>query len=157
MKARIFVRFIRVQSRVNSPNSLSLTALGQPTLEQEVVLVCRFDLPLFLFTASFRAFWNENGFGVNAGGSTRESEQRDRLPVGRHCRKLRMTPELKSKIFFQESSSSICRVTTKVPHHPFNHRMSAAIVIRVVSRYGKVTLLYWMKPLTAPPGGKRWS
>ncbi|GBM81860.1 hypothetical protein AVEN_219818-1 [Araneus ventricosus] len=34
--------------------------------------------------------------------------------------------------------------------------MAAAIFIRVVSRYGKVTMCYWMKPLTAPPGGKRW-
>ncbi|GBM81815.1 hypothetical protein AVEN_12921-1 [Araneus ventricosus] len=46
---------------------------------------------------------------------------------------------------------------TKVPYHPFNYRMAAAIFIRVVSRYDKVTMLYWMKPLTAPRGGKRWS
>ncbi|GBM49427.1 Zinc transporter ZIP12 [Araneus ventricosus] len=32
--------------------------------------------------------------------------------------------------------------------------MAAAIFIRVVSRYGKVTMRYWMKPLTASPGGK---
>ncbi|GBM97512.1 hypothetical protein AVEN_171583-1 [Araneus ventricosus] len=32
--------------------------------------------------------------------------------------------------------------------------MAAAIFVRVVSRYGKVTMRYWMKPLTAPPGGK---
>ncbi|GBN43055.1 hypothetical protein AVEN_106008-1 [Araneus ventricosus] len=31
--------------------------------------------------------------------------------------------------------------------------MAAAIFIRVVSRHGKVTMRYWMKPLTAPPGG----
>ncbi|GBN09923.1 hypothetical protein AVEN_216279-1 [Araneus ventricosus] len=48
-------------------------------------------------------------------------------------------------------------VPTKVPYHPFNYRMAAAIFIRVVSRYGKVTMRYWMKPLTTPPGGKRWS
>ncbi|GBO23951.1 hypothetical protein AVEN_258328-1, partial [Araneus ventricosus] len=33
--------------------------------------------------------------------------------------------------------------------------MAAAIFIRVVSRYGKVTTGYWMKPLTPPPGGER--
>ncbi|GBL92176.1 hypothetical protein AVEN_91517-1 [Araneus ventricosus] len=33
--------------------------------------------------------------------------------------------------------------------------MAGAIFIRVVSRYGKVIMSYWMKPLTAPPGGKR--
>ncbi|GBN38854.1 hypothetical protein AVEN_137852-1, partial [Araneus ventricosus] len=48
-------------------------------------------------------------------------------------------------------------VPSKVPYLPFNYRMAAAIFMRVVSRYGKVTLRYWMKPLTAPPGGKRWS
>ncbi|GBL77460.1 hypothetical protein AVEN_41848-1 [Araneus ventricosus] len=48
-------------------------------------------------------------------------------------------------------------VPTKVPYHPFNYQMVAAIFIRVVSRHGKVTMRYWMKPLTAPPGGKRWS
>ncbi|GBL77956.1 Tissue factor pathway inhibitor [Araneus ventricosus] len=48
-------------------------------------------------------------------------------------------------------------VPTQVPYHPFNYRMAAAIFIRVLSRYGKVTIRYWMKPLTAPPGGKRWS
>ncbi|GBO27241.1 hypothetical protein AVEN_233635-1 [Araneus ventricosus] len=51
----------------------------------------------------------------------------------------------------------ITRVPTKVHYHPFNYRMAAAIFIRVVSRHGKVTMRYWMKPLTAPPGGKRWS
>ncbi|GBN26113.1 hypothetical protein AVEN_149157-1 [Araneus ventricosus] len=44
------------------------------------------------------------------------------------------------------------RLPTKVPYHPFNYRMAAAIFIRVVSRHGKVTMRYWMKPLTAPPG-----
>ncbi|GBM44218.1 hypothetical protein AVEN_15557-1 [Araneus ventricosus] len=51
----------------------------------------------------------------------------------------------------------IYRVPTKVPYHPFNYRMATAISIRVVSRHGKVTMRYWMKPLTAPPGGKRRS
>ncbi|GBN49290.1 hypothetical protein AVEN_62957-1 [Araneus ventricosus] len=51
----------------------------------------------------------------------------------------------------------IYRVPTKVPYHPFNFRMAATIFMRVVSRHGKVTMSYWMKPLTAPPGGKRWS
>ncbi|GBN87997.1 hypothetical protein AVEN_274566-1 [Araneus ventricosus] len=46
------------------------------------------------------------------------------------------------------------RLPTKVPYHPFNYRMAAAIFIRVVSRHGKVTRRYWMKPLTAPPGVK---
>ncbi|GBO01701.1 hypothetical protein AVEN_104731-1 [Araneus ventricosus] len=45
------------------------------------------------------------------------------------------------------------RVPTEVPYHPFNYRTAAAIFIRVVSRYGKVTMRYGMKPLTAPPGG----
>ncbi|GBL73014.1 hypothetical protein AVEN_128182-1 [Araneus ventricosus] len=49
------------------------------------------------------------------------------------------------------------RVPTKVPYQPFNYRMAAAIFIRVVSRYGKVTMRYWMKTLTEPTGGKRWS
>ncbi|GBN46652.1 hypothetical protein AVEN_203993-1 [Araneus ventricosus] len=35
--------------------------------------------------------------------------------------------------------------------------MAAAIFIRVVSRHGKATMRYWMKPLTAPSGAKRWS
>ncbi|GBM57857.1 hypothetical protein AVEN_258511-1 [Araneus ventricosus] len=48
-------------------------------------------------------------------------------------------------------------VPTKVPYHPFNYRMAAAIFIRMVSRHGKVTMRYWMKPPTAPPGEKRWS
>ncbi|GBL92041.1 hypothetical protein AVEN_102593-1 [Araneus ventricosus] len=48
-------------------------------------------------------------------------------------------------------------VPTKVSYRPFNYRMAAAIFIRVVSRHGKVTIRYWMKSLTAPPGGKRWS
>ncbi|GBM87806.1 hypothetical protein AVEN_189422-1, partial [Araneus ventricosus] len=48
-------------------------------------------------------------------------------------------------------------VPIKVPHHPLNYRMAAAIVIRVVSRQSKMTVRYWMKPLTAPSGGKRWS
>ncbi|GBO34074.1 hypothetical protein AVEN_158675-1, partial [Araneus ventricosus] len=45
------------------------------------------------------------------------------------------------------------------PYHPFNYRMAADIFIKVVSKYGKVTMRYWMKPLTAPapPGVKRWS
>ncbi|GBM79996.1 hypothetical protein AVEN_108648-1 [Araneus ventricosus] len=30
--------------------------------------------------------------------------------------------------------------------------MAAAIFMRVVSWYGKITMRYWMKPLTAPPG-----
>ncbi|GBN38724.1 hypothetical protein AVEN_13923-1 [Araneus ventricosus] len=47
-------------------------------------------------------------------------------------------------------------VPTKVPYHPFNYRVAAAIFIRVVSSYGEVTMRYWMKPLAAPPGGKRW-
>ncbi|GBM07114.1 hypothetical protein AVEN_177078-1 [Araneus ventricosus] len=51
----------------------------------------------------------------------------------------------------------VYRVTNKVPYHPFNYRMAAAIFIRVMYRYGKVTMRYWMKPFTAPPGGKRWS
>ncbi|GBM07830.1 hypothetical protein AVEN_33109-1 [Araneus ventricosus] len=46
---------------------------------------------------------------------------------------------------------------TKVPYHPFNYQMAAVIFMRVVSRYGTVTMRCWMKPLTAPPGGKRWS
>ncbi|GBN60069.1 hypothetical protein AVEN_10094-1 [Araneus ventricosus] len=49
------------------------------------------------------------------------------------------------------------RVPTKDPYHPFNYPMAAAIFIRVVSRHGTVTMWYWMKPLTAPPGGKRWT
>ncbi|GBO15136.1 hypothetical protein AVEN_272155-1 [Araneus ventricosus] len=49
------------------------------------------------------------------------------------------------------------RLPTEVPCHSFNYRMAAAIFIKVVSRYGKVTMRYWMKPLTAPPGVKRWS
>ncbi|GBO32859.1 hypothetical protein AVEN_5014-1, partial [Araneus ventricosus] len=51
---------------------------------------------------------------------------------------------------------NLYRVPTKVPYHPFNYRMAAAIFIRVVSRHGILTMRYWMKPLTAPPGGKRW-
>ncbi|GBM94891.1 hypothetical protein AVEN_118189-1 [Araneus ventricosus] len=43
-------------------------------------------------------------------------------------------------------------VPTEVPYHPFNYRMAAAIFIRVVSKHGKVSMRYWMKPLTAPPG-----
>ncbi|GBL86199.1 hypothetical protein AVEN_135116-1 [Araneus ventricosus] len=54
-------------------------------------------------------------------------------------------------------SAKIYRMPTQVPYHPFNYRMAAAIFIRVVSRYDKVTMRYWMKPLTAPPGGKWWS
>ncbi|GBM95462.1 hypothetical protein AVEN_55007-1 [Araneus ventricosus] len=50
-----------------------------------------------------------------------------------------------------------CSVPTKVPYLPFNYRMAAAILIRVTSRFGKVTMCYWMKRLTAPPGGKRWN
>ncbi|GBN81076.1 hypothetical protein AVEN_187167-1 [Araneus ventricosus] len=45
-------------------------------------------------------------------------------------------------------------VHTKVPYHPFNYRMAAAIFIRVVSRYDKVTMRCWMKPPTAPPAVK---
>ncbi|GBM48775.1 hypothetical protein AVEN_24961-1 [Araneus ventricosus] len=55
------------------------------------------------------------------------------------------------------TSDYVYLVPTKVPYHPFNYRMAAAIFIRVVSRHGEVTMRYWMKPLTAPPGGKRWS
>ncbi|GBL70884.1 hypothetical protein AVEN_73728-1 [Araneus ventricosus] len=33
--------------------------------------------------------------------------------------------------------------------------MAAANLIKVVSRHGKVIMRYWMKPLTAPSGGKR--
>ncbi|GBN90120.1 hypothetical protein AVEN_10906-1 [Araneus ventricosus] len=43
---------------------------------------------------------------------------------------------------------------TKVPYHHFNYLTATAIFIRVVSRYGKVTMRYWKKPLTAPPGGR---
>ncbi|GBN03891.1 hypothetical protein AVEN_132944-1 [Araneus ventricosus] len=49
------------------------------------------------------------------------------------------------------------KLPTRVPYHPFNYRMAAGVFIRVVSKYGKVTMRYWIKPLTAPPGGKRWS
>ncbi|GBO15169.1 hypothetical protein AVEN_242920-1 [Araneus ventricosus] len=66
--------------------------------------------------------------------------------------------------YFKKKSSSIKegqpikkRLPTEVPCHSFNYRMAAAIFIKVVSRYGKVTMRYWMKPLTAPPGVKRWS
>ncbi|GBN68101.1 hypothetical protein AVEN_213386-1 [Araneus ventricosus] len=45
----------------------------------------------------------------------------------------------------------------KLPYHTFKYRMAAAIFIRVVSRRGKLIMRYWMKPFTAPPGGKRWS
>ncbi|GBN51997.1 hypothetical protein AVEN_173926-1 [Araneus ventricosus] len=48
------------------------------------------------------------------------------------------------------------KVPTQVLYHPFNYRMAAAIFIRVVSRHEKVTMRYWMKPLRATPGGKRW-
>ncbi|GBM90575.1 hypothetical protein AVEN_81558-1 [Araneus ventricosus] len=45
----------------------------------------------------------------------------------------------------QLSSSTLCRVPTQVPYHPFNYRMAAAIFIRVMSRHGRVTMRYWMK------------
>ncbi|GBL84027.1 hypothetical protein AVEN_100889-1 [Araneus ventricosus] len=35
--------------------------------------------------------------------------------------------------------------------------MAAASFIRVISRHGKVTKRYWMKPLAPPPDGKRWT
>ncbi|GBM06607.1 hypothetical protein AVEN_140998-1, partial [Araneus ventricosus] len=57
----------------------------------------------------------------------------------------------------QELKSLYIQGATKVPYHPFNYQMAAAIFIRVMSRHGKVTMRYWMKPLTASPGGKRWS
>ncbi|GBL79739.1 hypothetical protein AVEN_18260-1 [Araneus ventricosus] len=47
----------------------------------------------------------------------------------------------------------IYRAPTKVSYHSFNYGIAGAIFIRVVSKYGKVTMRYWMKPLTAPPGG----
>ncbi|GBM30859.1 hypothetical protein AVEN_261952-1 [Araneus ventricosus] len=52
------------------------------------------------------------------------------------------------------SNIVLYRVPTKVPYHPFNYRIATAIFIRVVSRNGKVTILYWMKPITVPTGGK---
>ncbi|GBM27649.1 hypothetical protein AVEN_49953-1 [Araneus ventricosus] len=61
------------------------------------------------------------------------------------------------KVFKLKGKCQVDRVPTKVPYHPFNYRMAAAIFIRVVSRHDKVTMRYCMKPLTAPPGGKRWS
>ncbi|GBL88130.1 hypothetical protein AVEN_117737-1 [Araneus ventricosus] len=49
------------------------------------------------------------------------------------------------------------RVSTQVPYHPLKYLMAAAIFIRMMSRFGKVTMRYWIKPLTAPPGGEGWS
>ncbi|GBM10220.1 hypothetical protein AVEN_177489-1 [Araneus ventricosus] len=64
--------------------------------------------------------------------------------------------ENRTNSFEQLSSYEKAKVpTTKVPYNPFNYRMAAAVFIRVVSRHGRVTMRYWMKPLTAPPGGKR--
>ncbi|GBL75272.1 hypothetical protein AVEN_194498-1 [Araneus ventricosus] len=38
------------------------------------------------------------------------------------------------------------------PLHPLNFRMTAAIVMKVVSRYSKIAMHYCMRLLTAPPG-----
>ncbi|GBN41450.1 hypothetical protein AVEN_30096-1, partial [Araneus ventricosus] len=62
-----------------------------------------------------------------------------------------------NQLYVGTAPSHLYIVPTKVPYHPLNYRIAAAIGIRVVSRYGKVSMRYWMKPLTAPPGGKRWS
>ncbi|GBO03950.1 hypothetical protein AVEN_220160-1 [Araneus ventricosus] len=69
---------------------------------------------------------------------------------GKHLRK-------QLTYFSQLRSHAVYKVPTKVPYHPFNYRMATALFLRVVSRHGKVTMRYWMKPLTTPPGGKRWS
>ncbi|GBM82702.1 hypothetical protein AVEN_215382-1 [Araneus ventricosus] len=59
------------------------------------------------------------------------------------------------KLIFQQVR--LYMVPNQVPYYPLSYRMDAAIFIRVVSRYGKVIMCYWMKALSAPPGGKRWS
>ena len=41
---------------------------------------------------------------------------------------------------------------TKVPRHPLNFGLVAAIFINVVSRYSKLDMRYRMRLLIAPPG-----
>ncbi|GBO42469.1 hypothetical protein AVEN_156657-1 [Araneus ventricosus] len=70
------------------------------------------------------------------------------------------TPLSVSVLLFPPGVPRVCGEKTPdrvPPYHPFNYRMSAAIFIRVMSRHGQVTMHHWMKPLTAPPGGKEWS
>ncbi|GBO36570.1 hypothetical protein AVEN_120506-1 [Araneus ventricosus] len=66
----------------------------------------------------------------------------------------RFTAELTSRWKTGKGRHASRGVPIEVPYNPFNYRMAAAIFIRVVSKHGKLTMRYWMKPLTAPPGGK---
>ncbi|GBN01459.1 hypothetical protein AVEN_143110-1 [Araneus ventricosus] len=64
---------------------------------------------------------------------------------------------VKADMYLSFQQVRLNRVPTEGPYYPLKCRMDAAIFIRVVSRYGKVIMCYWMKARTAPPGGKRWS
>ncbi|GBN66110.1 hypothetical protein AVEN_264500-1 [Araneus ventricosus] len=53
------------------------------------------------------------------------------------------------------NAMNVYRLSTEAPYYPSNNPIAAAIFIRVVTRHGEVTMRYWMKTLTAPPGGKQ--
>ncbi|GBM27150.1 hypothetical protein AVEN_207485-1 [Araneus ventricosus] len=105
-----------------------------------------------------------DGIPKNSDSSTScaDSHSRPRTSLGCSKDLTRLAPRFEGRKSAEFMCGGIVEmevrwVPTKVPYHPFNYRKAAAIFIRVVLRHGKVTMRYWMKPLTAPPGGKRWS